>query len=116
MRAHEPTARGEDRLVPPTRVAAPFTKMFAAQIARKLPPAHMDTSGKPRPVPAADPSELGTIGRVPEPVKACQNGADSKRLGPPPPASQPVSKSYVKSAFVNRLVPPTAITYGDEAG
>ena len=47
-------------------VAVPLTKTFAEQIAKPVPPAHIETSGTPRPVPAADPTALGTIGSAPD--------------------------------------------------
>jgi hypothetical protein len=52
----------------------PLTNTFAEQIAKPVPPAHIETSGTPGPAPAADPLALGTIGSVPDPVKLCQNG------------------------------------------
>src|SRR5579884_4064929 len=96
MRAHDPMASGEDRLVPPTTSCAPPTMMLAPQTFGS---AHMATSGVPR-MPAA------LVGTIP----LCQNSEYSQALAPPPPAFQAISLFQVPSVLVSRSVPPAATT------
>src|SRR6478609_11661467 len=59
-------------------------------------------SGTPRPPGGATP--------------CCQPRGDSRRLGPPPPATHATSFEYAPLALVTRVVPPTPMTHGDDAG
>src|SRR5262249_55473960 len=43
-------------------------------------------------------------------------GAANTRLNPPPPSAQAVSPRYVPSAATDSRVPPTANTFGEDAG
>src|SRR5579884_614205 len=102
MRAHAPMDSGDDRLVPPTISCEPPTIMLAPQTFGS---AHMATSGSPL-------SPAALLGTIP----LCHHSEYSSALIPPPPAFQATSLFQVPSVLVSRSVPPTATTYGDDAG
>src|ERR1700676_3249779 len=73
----------------------------------------MAMSGTPRPhgMPATSHGVL-TGGATP----ACYLFGASKKLGPPPPATHAISLEYEPFELVSRVVPPTEMTQGEDAG